>query len=118
LGLSGRYDFKGIQKAGRLAIKAALASTVWGAKIIGSPFVRIIDWLIDFSINWLANKGLIILNIGAFYVEGEFDQAAFDKALDEGLSQVKKNPNISPELGKAIDDKVKDAARRFFKYNT
>ena len=118
MGLTGKYDFQGIQKAGRLGIKALLASTGWGAKLLAGPFVKVLDIAIDWLSNWMANKGLIILNLGAIYIEGEFDQGAFDKALDEGLSKVETQPNLSQEQKELIDEEVRKAARKFFKFRT
>lgn len=117
MGITGKYDLKGIQKAGVLGIKAALVSTVWGAKLIASPLFRIVEWAINWGINWLANKGIVVVNIGVYMVDGKFDQKGFDKAMDEGLSKVKLNPNITEKEGRALDERVKDSVRKFFKYN-
>lgn len=115
--ISGKYDFKGIQNTGRLAIKAALASnpsTAWLNK-----FGFFTDLLIDFGINWLANKGLIFLNVGAFYVGGELDQKSLDNAIERGLAAVE-NPNIklTPEQMKEIDDAVIRAADKALPYGS
>lgn len=118
MGLTGKYDFKGIQKAGRLGIKAFIASTGWGAKLIASPFVKVLDLLIEWVTNWLANRGLIILNLGSIYISGEFNQSAFDKALDEGLKKVESNPGLSEKQKEIIDNEVKKAARKFFKFRS
>lgn len=118
MGSTGKYDFQGIQKGGLLAIKAALAATGWGASIIASPFVRVLDWMLKKIINFMANKGLIVLNLGAIYVEGEFDQTEFDKAMDAGLSKIKTRPDMTPEEKKEIDDEVKNAFRKFVKYSS
>lgn len=113
--ISGKYDFKGIKKTGRLAIKAALASnpsTAWLNK-----FGSLADLLIEFGVNWLANRGLIFLNVGAFYVGGEFDQNALDKAIENGLKAVE-NPNkkLTPQQMKEIDDAVIKAADKALPY--
>ena len=118
MGITGKYSFPGIQKAGVAAIKAILATTAWGAAIIASPFYKILepieDYLLGWIINWLANKGLIVLNLGAIVVNGEVDQALFDKALDDGLKLVEQGRDkISVVKGKEIDDEVITAARRF-----
>lgn len=113
--LSGKYDFPGIQKAGVAAIKAILASFSWGAALLAGPFGKIPDFILDWVINWLANKGLIVLNIGAIYIDGHFDQAGFDKSIEDGLSRVKKG--VTPEEGKVIDDAVIAAFRKFGTYS-
>lgn len=118
MGITGKYNFPGIQKAGIAAIKAILATSVWGVAFMASPLFKIFEpveeWFLDWVINWLANKGLIVLNLGAIIVEGEIDQALFDKALDDGLKLVEQGRDkISAAKGKAIDDDVIKAARRF-----
>lgn len=121
MGITGKYDFPGIQKAGVAAIKAALATTAWGLALIASPVFRFFepveDAVVGQIINWLANKGLIVLNLGAIIVNGEVDQVLFDKALDDGLKLVEKGRDkISAKQGKAIDDEVIKAARRFIDF--
>lgn len=61
--------------------------------------------------NWLANKGLIVLNLGAIYVEGELDQKAFDKAIGDALLKVE--AGVTPEEGKRLDAEVIKAFRKF-----
>lgn len=118
MGLTGKYNFPGIQKAGVAAIKAALATTGWGVALLANPFFKFFEpveaAVVDWAINWLANKGLIVLNLGAIIVNGEVDQALFDKALDDGLKLVEQGRDkITAKQGKAIDDDVIAAARRF-----
>lgn len=114
---SGKYNFPGIRKAGAAGLKAALASTVWGAKIIASPFNKTIDFILEWLSEFLANKGLVIINVGSFYINGEFDQRAFDKAMENGLNQVKNNPNLTEKQKEAIDNEVKKAFRNSVYYS-
>lgn len=110
MGITGRYDFTGIQKAMRAAISALIAGTAWGAWLLASPFMPAVNAVEDWATNWLANHGLIILNIGANIVDGKIDQAALDKALDAGIRRVMQGRDkISPAEGKAIDDEVRQA---------
>lgn len=113
---TGKYNFPGIRKAGAVAIKAALASSVVGGLLKG-PFGGTLNLLLEWAMEWLANRGVILLNIGAFKVNGHFDQQAFDKAMDAGLSQVESGEAISLEEMRVIDEKVKEAMRRFVPYN-
>jgi len=113
---TGKYNFPGIRKAGAVAIKAALASSPLGGLLVGplGPALAVsLEWLSE----WLANRGIILLNVGAFEINGHFDQAAFDKAMDAGLSRLESGETISPEEMRAIDEKVKEAMRRFIPYN-
>lgn len=108
MGLSGRYDFKGIQKAAGFFIDTIVAGTGWGAWILASPFKPVFVYIRDFAINWLANRGLILLNVGVHIVDGVLDQKAFDAAIDEGLKKVMQGRDkITPKEGQAIDDKVR-----------
>lgn len=123
MAFTGKYDFPGIKKAGVVAIKAALAATTWGTSLLAMPilkfFMPVEDAILESAINFLANKGLIVLNLGAIYVNGEIDQALFDKALDDGLKIVEQGRDkITQEQGKAIDDDVIKAARRFIDFRT
>lgn len=112
MGLSGKYDFPGIQKVGKLAVKAILASTTWGAWIINSPFKPVFEFMLGWTINWLANKGLVIINLTAIYIDGELDQRAFDQAFDEALEKLKM-PGLSDQEKASIDEKIKQAFRNF-----
>ncbi len=109
---TGKYDFPGIRKAGRLALRAVLAGTTWGASLIASPFFPIIQLVADWCVEWLANKGLLIINVGAIYVSGEFQQAAFDQAFEDAIAKAKA-PGLTDAQKKVIDDEVIRAFRRF-----
>ena len=110
MGITGRYNFPGIQKAAGVAIDALLAGTTWGAWLLASPFKIIIGPIRDMLVNFLANRGLILLNIGANIIDGSLDQAKLDEALDAGIKRVMQGRDkITPEEGKAIDDKVRAA---------
>lgn len=110
--MSQKYDFQGIQKAGRAVINSALLATSWGAWIIKSPFNTLLNYLEDLAINWLTNQGLIIINIGAIYVNGVLDQKAFDQAFDEAINKAKV-PGLSDADKKKIDNQVIEAVRKF-----
>lgn len=115
--LSGKYDFEGIKKWGAKGIALALSTTTWGAWLVGHTFEPLMSRLIEFGINWLANKGLILLNIGAIYIEGEIDQGALDKAIDEGIKRVQlAQGTLTPEQIKEIDDGVIKAADKALPY--
>jgi len=115
--MAQRYDFEGIKKFGLRGINLALATTSWGAWAVKSAFAPLLNFLIKELINWLANRGLVILNIGAIYVKGQFDQAAFDKAIDAAIKAVESSKGkLTPEQIKAIDDEVIKAADRFLPY--
>lgn len=121
MGITGKYNFPGIQNGAKAAIKAALATTGWGLALLANPFFKFFepveDAAIDEAINFLANEGLIVLNLGAIVVNGEVDQTLFDKALDDGLKLVEQGRDkISDKQGRAIDDDVIKAARRYIDF--
>ncbi len=108
MGITGRYNFPGIQKAARLVIDGLVAGTGWGAAIIASPFKPVLDYVEDLIVNYLANRGIIILNVGVNIVDGVLDQKAMDQALDDGIRKVMQGRDkITPKDGAAIDDKVR-----------
>lgn len=109
---TGKYDFPGIRKAGTAALRAVLVSTSWGAALVTGPFKGSVDLVVEWFSELLTNHGLIVINVGAIYVNGEFDQDAFDKAMEEGLEKAKA-PGLSDAQKKVIDDEVLKAFRRF-----
>lgn len=114
---TGKYNFPGIRKAGATALKAVLALTTWGAWLLKSPFEPVIDLTAEWFSEWLANKGLVIINLGAIYVSGEFDQSKFDSAMDQALDAAKA-PGLTEAEKEAIDEKVRDAFRKFAHINS
>lgn len=109
---TGKYDFKGIRKAGALGILALISSTGWGAKLLAGPFKKSFNLLLEFILELLANRGLLLLNIGDIYISGKFKQSDFDKKLETALNSVKAQ-GLTPAEKKAIDDEVIKAFRPF-----
>jgi hypothetical protein len=113
LGITGRYNFPAIQKATGLIIDALIAGTGWGAWLLASPFKPVINALRDLLINFLVNRGIILINIGLNIVDGVVDQKALDDALDAGIKRVMQGRDkITPAEGKKIDDDVRAAFDR------
>lgn len=100
-----------------MGITVALASTTYGAIATTWGFRHVFEILIEWAVNWLANKGLMVLNIAAISVQGDWDQKAFDKAMDEALGQVAVG-GLTPAQMKEIDDKVITAFRKFAVFRT
>lgn len=113
--MSGKYDFKGIKKQGAGGLKLALAAdpaTAWMLK------VPLITNLLEMGVNWAANKGLVLLNLGAIYVNGEIDQKLLDRSIEDGLKKVEQSGGtLTPEQIKEIDDAVIKAADRALPYS-
>lgn len=110
-----KYSFNGIKKWGAKGITLALSSTPWGLTILKFP---LINFFIETFVNWLASNGLILLNIGDIYINGNLDQKALDKALDEGVARVRlAQGTLTPEEIEEIDNAVIDAANKALPYN-
>jgi hypothetical protein len=112
--LKGKYDFPGIRKAGGAALKVALASTGWGAKLLASPLKVLVDPAVGFLSEWLANKGLLVINLGVIYVDGKLDQKAFDAAMEDAITKAQV-PGLTVDEQKEIDYAVIRAFRKFGK---
>lgn len=114
--ISGKYDFKGIKTKGASGLKLALLSTPSLAWIAKAPTI---DTILEFVANWMANKGLIIMNLGAIYVNGELDQGMLDRSIDDGIKQIEiAGSTLTQEQIKEIDDAVIKAARKALPYTT
>lgn len=110
MGLTGRYDFKGIQKLVTTGVNTILAGTTWGAWLLASPFKIVIQALENAAVNWLANHGLILLNIGAIMIDGSVDQSKLDDAIQDALTKIQGGKDkLTPAEGAAIDQEVSDA---------
>lgn len=110
MGITGRYDFTGIQKAVSVGINAFLATTSWGVWLLASPFKIVLTTAENLAVNWLTNRGLIILNIGAIAIDGKVDQAKLDSALNDAFTKLQiGRANITPAQGAAIDQEVSNA---------
>lgn len=111
---AGKYDFPGIEKLGAAGLRGALLATPALAFLAKGGIVS--DFLLKLFVNWCANNGLVLLNIGAIIVEGEWDQDGFDNAMDQAVEKITQGGGVkklTPEQIKAIDDEVIKAARKF-----
>lgn len=115
MGLTGKYDFKGIKKWGALGIESALSTVPWAAAIFKIPVIgTIARGTLELLVNWFANEGLLIINIGAIAIEGQWDQKGFDDAMNEALKKVQDTKGqLTDAQKKAIDDEVIKNFRKF-----
>ena len=117
MGLSGRYDFKGLAKLNALGIKALCASTPYLAWVLKGG--KLTELIFEFIGNALANWGLVVMNLGAIYVNGEIDQSRLDKSIEDGLAEIARlGSKITKAQGEAIDEAVRKAARDFIKFGS
>ena len=114
MGLSGKYDFPGIKKLGAAGLRAALATSPYSAWFLKLGFFA--DLVLEFAVNWLSNKGLVLFNVGAIEVTGEIDHHRLDKSLDDAFEAITVKggrDKLTPAQKKAIDDEVIRAGRKF-----
>ncbi len=109
---TGKYNFPGIRKAGAQALNLVLAGTGWGAWLLASPFKPLLEVTEEFLVEWLTNRGLLIIDVTASYVNGQIDQARFDQAFQAAIDRAK-TPGLTAAQRKVIDDQVIVAFRRF-----
>lgn len=99
---------------GAAGFKAALLSSPKTSWLVAWPALT--NFLLEFLSNYLANKGLIVLNIGAIYVEGELSQNKLDKSFDNYLKYLQNQKPLTDKEIEAIDNEVINAARNFIPY--
>lgn len=117
MGLTGKYDFKGLAKLNALGIKALCASTPYLAWVLKGG--KLTDLIFEFIGNALANWGLVVMNLAAIYVNGEIDQSRLDKSIEDGLAEIARlGVKITKSQGEAIDEKVRKAAREFIPFGS
>lgn len=110
-----KHDFDGIAGAGASLVFNALRGSgasflTWG--IFGSITFFVLKKLFNF----LANQGLVILNLGADLVSTQVEKHKFDKALEEAIEKVKNKQNLTKEEMDAIDEPVRAAFRKFVSF--
>lgn len=113
MGISGKYNFKGIKKTGGAGLKVALSLSPWTSWLLS--FGSLLDLALELFSNWLANRGLIILNIGVDAITSNQGQKGFDDAMDEAFRQITNAggvENLTPEQIKELDDAIIKATRK------
>ncbi len=116
MSLTGKYDFAGIKKWGARGISLALLTVPYlGAWMKSIPLVNTaVNGALELFVNWLANNGLIVLNVAAITIEGKWDQQGFDKAMDDAFTKLEiGRGQLTPEQIEAMDEIVKNAFRKF-----
>lgn len=118
MGLTGRYDFKGIQKAGERLIDVLIAGTGWGAWLLASPFMPAVRMLEGLLINYLTNRGLIVIDVAAVLINGKIDEARLTSALNSAFEKLKVgHDKITPAEGAKIDAETDAAFDEFADVN-
>lgn len=109
MGLTGKYKFEGIQEFGADTIQTAFA---------GSPFLKFpfVNAILKLLLNLLANKGLVVANLGAYKLTNWKDGKVLNAALENGIQESESGKVLSPADIKRIDDDVIAAARKALPY--
>lgn len=118
MGITGRYNFTGIQKLVTTGVNTLLASTSWGVWLLASPFKPVLQALEDAAVNFLVNRGLIIIDIGAVVVDGQINEDNFNTALTNAFNQLRNGRDqITPTQGAKIDADTTAAFDKFADVN-
>lgn len=72
----------------------------------------IIGLVAPYVINYLAREAIYVINVVGTTVQTNMEEKDWVKIAGEGWAAVE-NPNLTPEEGKAIDEKVKKAFDKF-----
>ena len=111
--MSNKYDFSGIKKAGAAGLKALLASTPWGTWLVTGFPGTITTFILELFTGYLANRGLMIMNVGAIFFDGHVDPYLFDMAMDGAIKEVENSGGkLTKEQIERIDNAVIEAARK------
>jgi hypothetical protein len=65
-----------------------------------------------YIINFLAKKGIYFIDVGVTMLQTNMDKKTWETVMGSAWEEVDKN-NLTPEEGKAIDEKVKKAFDKF-----
>lgn len=108
-----QYKFEGIGALGASLMAGALASSPLSFLVTGIPG-KITFWLLSQLNSYLANKGLMILNVGVAKIAAYSDRKDFDGTLESALKIVVEHGDTLTEAEKRdIDNKVIAAFDKF-----
>ena len=97
-----KYDFKGIKKLGASGLRLALGSSIYTKWLLKFPSLT--NFFLEFLTNYLANNGLIVLNIGAINYLGPKDQKKFDQGLDNAIEKIRIKDGREKLTAKEIEE--------------
>lgn len=104
--MTQKHDFKGIKKVGATVLLGVIASSPFS--FLATGFLgRVTTFFLEKIVNVLANKGLIILNVGAMHFKTEAEAKAYVAGMELALKKVSESEGrLTPEQVKEIDDEV------------
>lgn len=110
--IADKHKFEGIGKAGATGAFLWLStSQPW---LTSGLLGKIVYWSLTKMFSGAASTGLVLANVGVEAILTHVQEDDFNQAFDEAFKIINaKGPTLPPEEGKAIDDKVKAALRKF-----
>ncbi len=103
-----KYKFDGIGKFSAIVIMRALAANPSTVALTAGLSGKIVYAVLKRVSSYFASLGVVMGNIGIERVEEIIQKGKFDDSLsDEVFSEI--NSGVTPERGKEIDQKVRDA---------
>ncbi len=112
-----KHKFWGIGATGAAIIVSGLAATPATAFLANGIIGKIIFYIAKLLCAYLANLGLIVLNVGSAKLETITESGTFDGSWESADELIKKIRDTGRELTdeeiKAIDGPVIDAFRKF-----
>lgn len=112
-----KYRFEGIGALGATLIFAGIAASPlsWLTNGVIGKFVYAV---LQYACMWLADKGIIIMNIGIADLKTLSEKSGFDGSFEDAFKEIhEKKERLTPEDKKRIDDKVIDAFRKFASFH-
>lgn len=111
-----KYEFEGIAKFNAMLVFTALASGPY-AYLTTGILGKFVFFVLKKIGNWIANQGLALANIGIEEIRNPILLDNYDSTMNDALNEVlRRKGRLTDEEKKAIDDKVKDAARNFIRF--
>lgn len=80
---------------------------------LSGPLGWIAAIVLERLFNWLANKGIMMLNVGIINFDTDMDKKAFENAIEQAHEELKLKPKLTKEELDAIDNKVIAAFDKF-----
>ena len=114
-----KHSLDGIGSASAAGIMAALLTNPATAGFAASIGGRILNYILTGLFSWLASAGLVLMNVGAENLMTAIDKHSFDGSMESAEKLIDairaSGRELTPEEIKSIDDKVKEAFRKFAK---
>lgn len=88
------------------AVASSLSAIGLGWVVTNKISYIILSFFVEKYINWMANKGLMLLNFGAVDFTVPRERKAFEAALEAAIKFMENTKIVSTEKIKELDDEV------------